>query len=114
MPVVFTLDDFRAEFHPNSETPSSFESNVTIETSEFTRNVLISMNNPLRYHGYTFYQASYAIDATGRETSTFAVVENRSRIVPYIGTAIIGIGLVIHFLQTLIYRKRSSLTEKNE
>ena len=114
LPVVLTLEDFQAEFHPNSETPTSFESNVTIETSEFSRNALISMNNPLRFAGYTFYQASYAIDATGRETSTFAVVENRSRLVPYIGTAVIGIGLVIHFLQTLTYRKRQSVTRNDD
>ena len=54
------------------------------------------------------------IDATGRETSTFAVVENRSRLVPYIGTAVIGIGLVIHFLQTLTYRKRQSVTRNDD
>ena len=114
LPVVLTLEDFQAEFHPNSETPTSFESNVTIETSEFSRNALISMNNPLRFAGYTFYQASYAIDATGRETSTFAVVENRSRLVPYIGTAVIGIGLVIHFLQTLTHRKRQSVTRNDD
>ena len=65
------------------------------------------MNHPLRHAGYTFYQASYAIDATGRETSTLAVVHNRSRVVPYVGTVVVGLGLAVHFIQTLALRRRS-------
>ena len=107
MPLILRLDDFRAEFHPNSDTPSSFESDVTVRTPRFTRSALISMNHPLRYAGYTFYQASYAIDATGRETSTLAVVHNRSRVVPYVGTLAVGLGLAVHFIQTLVLRRRT-------
>lgn len=107
MPMIVTLDDFRAEFHPNSDTPSSFESDVTLRTPELTRSARISMNNPLRYAGYTFYQASYAIDATGQETSTLAVVHNRSRLVPYFGTLLVGLGLAVHFIQTLVLRRRA-------
>ena len=113
MPLVLTLDDFRAEFHPNSDTPSSFESDVTLRTPEFTRKARISMNNPLRHAGYTFYQASYAIDATGQETSTLAVVHNRSRAVPYFGTLIVGVGLAVHFVQTLIVRRRGGRAPYN-
>ena len=65
------------------------------------------MNHPLRYAGYTFYQASYAIDATGRETSTLAVVHNRSRVVPYVGALAVGLGLAVHFIQTLVLRRRT-------
>ena len=108
MPLIVTLDDFRAEFHPNSDTPRSFESDVTLRTPELTRSARISMNHPLRYAGYTFYQASYAIDATGRETSTLAVVHNRSRVVPYAGTVVVGLGLAIHFVQTLALRRRTA------
>lgn len=106
MPLVVTLDDFRAEFHPNSDTPRSFESDVILSTPRFTRSARISMNHPLRHAGYTFYQASYAIDATGRETSTLAVVHNRSRVVPYVGTLVVGLGLAVHFVQTLVLRRR--------
>ncbi|MDE0446650.1 MAG: cytochrome c biogenesis protein ResB [Spirochaetaceae bacterium] len=106
MPLVVTLDDFRAEFHPNSDTPRSFESDVILSTPQFTRSARISMNHPLRHAGYTFYQASYAIDATGRETSTLAVVHNRSRVVPYVGTLVVGLGLAVHFVQTLVLRRR--------
>ena len=60
------------------------------------------MNKPLRFGGFTFYQASYEFDATGAAYSTLAVVENRGRIVPYVATAVIGIGLIVHFIQTLV------------
>ena len=106
MPLILTLDDFRADFHPNSDTPSSFESDVTLSTPQFTRSARISMNHPLRHAGYTFYQASYAIDATGQETSTLAVVHNRSRVVPYVGALVVGAGLAVHFIQTLVLRRR--------
>ena len=106
MPLVITLQDFRADFFPNSDTPESFESDVVVRTDGGTRPVRISMNNPLRYAGYTFYQASYAIDATGGESSTFAVVKSRTRLVPYVGTGILGLGLIVHFVQVLAKRPR--------
>ena len=106
MPLTMVLQDFRADFFPNSEVPRSFESDVLVSAPGSDRAVRISMNNPFRYEGYTFYQASYRIDATGSESSTFAVVENRSRLVPYIGTGILGLGLAVHFTQVLTKRTR--------
>lgn len=114
MPLILSLDDFRAEFHPNTDTPRSFESDVTLRTAQFTRRARISMNHPLRHGGYTFYQASYAIDATGRETSTLAVVHNRSRVVPYVGTLVVGVGLAVHFIQTLVLRGRRRSAAQRE
>lgn len=105
MPFILSLDDFRVQFYPNSDIPRSFESDVMLQTPKLTRRVRISMNHPLRYSGYTFYQASYAIDGTGQETSTLAVVHNRSRIVPYVGTIVVGAGLMIHFVLTLVLRR---------
>ena len=106
MPLTVTLQDFRAEFFPNSEVPRSFESDVLVTAPGSDRTVRISMNSPLRFEGYTFYQASYRIDATGGEWSTLAVVENRSRLVPYVGTGILGLGLAVHFTQVLAKRTR--------
>ena len=106
MPLTVTLQDFRAEFYPNSDVPASFESDVLVTAPGSDRTVRISMNSPFRFEGYTFYQASYRIDATGSEWSTLAVVENRSRLVPYIGTGILGLGLAVHFTQVLAKRTR--------
>ncbi len=109
LPALIGLRDFRAEFYPGTDTPRSFESDVVVEAPGTRRPVLISMNKPLRFDGFTFYQASYDFDAAGAAYSTLAVVENRGRIVPYVATALIAIGLAVHFVQTLVRpgRRRS-------
>ena len=102
LPALIGLEDFRAEFHPGTDTPRSFESDVILEAPGTRRPVRISMNKPLRFSGFTFYQASYEFDAAGAAYSTLAVVENRGRVVPYVATAVISIGLIVHFIQSLV------------
>ena len=113
LPALIGLEDFRAEFHPGTDTPRSFESDVVLEAPGTRRPVRISMNKPLRISGFTLYQASYEFDATGAAYSTLAVVRNRGRLVPYVATAIIGLGLIVHFVQTLVRpgRRRPSAVE---
>ncbi len=79
LPALIGLEDFRAEFYPGTDTPRSFESDVILEAPGTRRPVRISMNKPLRFSGFTFYQASYEFDASGAAYSTLAVVENRGR-----------------------------------
>lgn len=114
LPALIGLEDFRAEFHPGTDTPRSFESDVVLEAPGTRRPVRISMNKPLRVSGFTFYQASYEFDAIGAAYSTLAVVQNRGRVVPYVATAIIGLGLIVHFVQTLARpgRRRPSAVEQ--
>lgn len=114
LPALIGLQDFHAEFYPGTDTPRSFESDVILEAPGTRRPVLISMNKPLRFDGFTFYQASYDFDAAGAAYSTLAVVENRGRLVPYVATALIAIGLVVHFVQTLVRpgrRRRAAVPE---
>lgn len=114
LPALIGLEDFRAEFYPGTDTPRSFESDVIVQAPGTRRPVRISMNKPLRFDGFTFYQASYDFDAAGAAYSTFAVVENRGRIVPYVATALIAIGLTVHFVQTLVRpgRRRSAAVQE--
>ncbi len=97
-PFILTLNDFQMEKHPGTEIARSYESHVTIEHDRLKREVVISMNQPLRYKDFTFYQASYRIDEWGREASTLAVVKNSARILPYLSSLITFLGLVTHFL----------------
>ena len=94
------------EKHPNTEIARSYQSLVQIQNPHITRDVLISMNKPFRYKDFTVYQASYAIDAMGREISTLAVVQNIGRLMPYIASLITFIGLVVHFLVMGFYRRK--------
>ena len=72
------------------------------------REVLIYMNNPLRYAGLTFYQ--HQMDA-GRKTTGLLVVRNPSWQLPYISCALMTLGLCWQFLLHLggfIRRRRAT------
>ena len=107
LPFLLRLKDFTVEWHPNTEVASSYKSLVEIipppagslsAGGGSLREVLISMNKPLRYKNFTLYQASYSIDKFGRETSTLAVVKNTGRLLPYVATFMTFAGLALHFL----------------
>lgn len=103
-----TLRDFIRVLHPGTETPKSFESDITLHSDNTSRDLKIWMNNPLRYNGYTFFQASFSIDQSG-ELSTFAVVTNPGRLIPYISSLMVFGGMLIHFvLHFLGYVKRTA------
>jgi len=63
------------------------------------REVLIYMNNPLRYAGETFYQASFDPDDHG---SVLQVVRNPTWLTPYFSCVLVATGLLIQFLSHLI------------
>jgi hypothetical protein len=103
-----TLRDFVRTLHPGTETPKSFESDVSLNHHGSSRDLKIWMNNPLRYEGYTFFQASFSIDQTG-ELSTFAVVTNPGRVLPYVSSLMVFGGMLLHFiLHFLGYVKRTA------
>lgn len=108
LPFSITLNDFKKEVHPGTDTPSSFESDVDIVRNDFNQRARIYMNHPLRYRDYTLYQASYSIDEMGRERSTFATVKNSGRLLPYITSLVTFFGLAFHFLMGGINRKKKS------
>jgi hypothetical protein len=105
LPFTLKLDDFKMEMHPGTQTAKSYESHVTIEHDGLKRSTVISMNKPLRFNDWTLYQASYSIDASGREYSTLAVVQNWGRVLPYVASLLTFAGLSIHFLSMALVRK---------
>ncbi|MBD3419749.1 MAG: hypothetical protein GF398_06490 [Chitinivibrionales bacterium] len=109
LPFDITLMEFTKEVHGGTDIPSSFESTVALTDANLSRDIRIYMNNPLRYDDLTFYQASYAVDpATGREMSTFAVVKNAGRLLPYISSIAVFLGLVLHFALMLVRSSHST------
>jgi|TARA_B110000037_G_scaffold223120_1_gene302353 hypothetical protein len=101
LPSQIELLDFKHDRYPGTEIPFNFSSKVNIigETSGDERSTLIYMNHPLRYAGYTFFQASFAENDT---MSMFQVVKNPGRLIPYVACAIISIGLLYQFGFSLI------------
>ncbi|HVS53321.1 MAG TPA: cytochrome c biogenesis protein CcsA [Opitutaceae bacterium] len=95
-PFAITLLATQHDVYPGTDIPKNYSSRVRIVTpdSHDDHDVLIYMNNPLRYGGLTFYQ--YQMDA-GHNTSVLQVVRNPSWIVPYIACTMMALGLVIQF-----------------
>jgi hypothetical protein len=93
-----TLMDFRHDKYTGTEIPKNFSSQVRLKnprTGE-DREVLIYMNNPLRYKGLTFYQASF--DRTDERVTILQVVRNPAWLTPYFACVLVGIGLLVQFL----------------
>ncbi|HXQ82370.1 MAG TPA: cytochrome c biogenesis protein ResB [Opitutaceae bacterium] len=96
-PYSLTLEKFSHDIYPGTDIPKNFSSRVRINPAGGGegREVLIYMNNPLRYDGLTYYQASFE---NNDKTTILQVVRNPSWLVPYIACAAIGLGLVVQFL----------------
>ena len=93
---AFTLLEFSHERYIGTEIPRAFASRLRLspDSGGEPREVRISMNNPLRYGGLTYYQAGFENDD---RTSVIQVVRNPSWLVPYIACALMGLGLLIQF-----------------
>ena len=103
VPLEITLIDFKEVLHPGTDIAKSYSSDVTLNTDDLKRNVLISMNEPLRHREYTFFQSAF--NRSGQtESSTFAVVKNYGRLFPYISSIVMCIGLLLHLSMMTIYR----------
>lgn len=106
LPISIQLVDFKKQEHTGTQIAKSYESLVRIEDQNGSRKVKISMNKPLRHGPYTFYQASFSLDEAGNELSTFAIVKNHGRLLPYIFSLLISLGLAVYFLFKLLRFKQ--------
>jgi hypothetical protein len=100
-PFSLTLKNFSHDLYLGTDIPKNFSSRVEInrpDTGE-NREVLIYMNNPLRYAGETYYQASFFPDDSG---TVLQVVRNPSWLTPYVACVMVAAGLVIQFLSHLV------------
>lgn len=103
VPLEITLIEFEEVLHPGTDIAKSYSSEVTLNTDDLKRNVLISMNEPLRHREYTFFQSAF--NRSGQtESSTFAVVKNYGRLFPYISSIVMCVGLLLHLSMMTIYR----------
>jgi hypothetical protein len=105
---ALTLLNFEHDRYAGTDIPKNFSSRVRLidfQRGE-NRDVLISMNDPLRYRGYTFYQAGFD---NNDKTSIFQVVKNPAMLLPYIACGLVALGLVAQFSMHLFgfVKKRS-------
>ncbi|HZV34400.1 MAG TPA: cytochrome c biogenesis protein ResB [Verrucomicrobiae bacterium] len=100
-PFSLELLKFNHAIYKGTDIPKDFSSRVRLrrpDTGE-DREVLIYMNNPLRYGGKTFYQASYDPDDRG---TVLQVVRNPGWLTPYFSCALMALGMLIQFLSHLV------------
>ena len=95
------VDDFRRELHAGTTMAASFESDVTKIEDGAEEKIRIWMNHPLRRRGFTFFQASWGTGPNDRLFTVFEVVRNPADQGPLVACIIIGIGMLIQFLQKL-------------
>jgi hypothetical protein len=96
-----TLKEFQMGTYPGTQRAASYQSIVSLEDS--TEHV-ISMNEPLKSNGLTFYQASFSSGPDGRpEASILSVNFDPGRWLKYLGSLIISLGII-----WLFYDKRKA------
>lgn len=119
LPFTITLDKFTHELHPRTQMARTFMSDVTKTESGVEQAIKITMNEPLRHEGYTFYQASWQPADPARGTpvkSTLAVVKDPADRIPLYSCIVITLGLVLHFCLKLSrhLRRESRRLESRE
>ena len=94
------LLNFKITNYQGSNKAKSYESQVEMEDGA---QILISMNEPLKYRGWTFYQSSFIEpeEADDSYVSVLSVNRDPGRFLKYIGSALIVIGIIL-----LFYRRK--------
>jgi len=108
-PFALSLLHFAHDRYAGTDIPKNFSSRIRLIDFERNENreVLISMNDPLRYRGFTFYQSGFDNDD---KTTILQVVKNPAMILPYIACGLVALGLVTQFSMHLLgfVKKRST------
>ncbi len=95
-PYSLTLLKVTHDIFPGSDIPKNFASRVRLQSADGhdNREVVIYMNNPLRYQGLTYFQ--YQMDSA-KDESVLQVVSNPSWTLPYVACVTMALGMVIQF-----------------
>ena len=109
-PFSLTLLKFSHDRYAGTQIPKNFSSQLRLVTPDGKddREVLIYMNNPLRYGGLTFYQAGFE---NNDRTTVLQVVRNPSWLFPYVACTLMGLGLLYQFsfhLVGFVRRRRTA------
>ena len=95
LPFSLKLNDFVLERYPGSNSPSSYESHITLTDKELGLNEdhKIFMNNVLKHRGYRFYQSSYDQDEKGTILSVNKDLAGTT--ITYLGYFLLFLGILL-------------------
>jgi hypothetical protein len=108
VPFGLRLENFVMRRHPGTSDPAEYSSYVAKVEAGSERTIHITMNQPLRHRGFTFFQSSFGEVETRPDgsltsaESVFAVVENPADKVPLIACIVIGAGLLLHMVRKFV------------
>lgn len=105
LPFEFVLTKFKMDKDPGTNNPASYESFVRLFSESGPTDHHIYMNNPLKYKGFTFYQASYSQDPSGNYASTLSANIDPGRALKYLGSLLLVLGAMWHY--QLNYRSKA-------
>ncbi len=105
-PFTLTLLEFRFDRYIGTDIPKNYSSRLMLNDPErgVSREVVIRMNEPLRYRGEAFFQSSFTPDEKG---TILQVVRNPGWLLPYISCVLVTLGMLVHFgiyLSTFLVR----------
>ncbi|MFT5425050.1 MAG: hypothetical protein ACI89L_002857 [Phycisphaerales bacterium] len=112
-PYSLFLTKFNHDLYPGTQIPKNFSSDLRLKHPEenVDRALSVSMNNPLRYAGETFFQSGWIPGAQQGDPdrgTVLMVVRNPGWTIPYIACALGTIGLALQFGSSLSrFLKRS-------
>ena len=100
-PFAIKLLQFSHDRYAGTDIAKNFASRIRLldPSRHEDREARIFMNNPLRYRGFTFYQAGFD---NNDQTTVLQVAQNPSWLVPYISCALIVAGMLVQFGMHLI------------
>ena len=101
-PYTITLLKFRNDKYRGTDIPMNFSSKIHLSDPKRgeDRDVVIRMNEPLRYAGETYFQAGF--DPNNDKVTVLQVVKNPAAITPYLACSLVALGLLIQFLMHLV------------
>jgi hypothetical protein len=100
LPFALFLEKFGIDYYEGTQNPKEYASKVRILTGQTTQPsdlITISMNQPLRQNGYTFYQSSYIPEDPRPTTSVFSVGNDPGIVLKYGGSIILILGTILLF-----------------
>jgi uncharacterized membrane protein len=112
MPFEVKLDDFIAEFHPGTSRPEKFISDIRRVENGQESKVRISMNEPMRYEGFTFFQARYETRPGDEMYSVFEIVKNPADKWPEYSLYVVAFGMLVTFLTKLFGHLQSAAKKR--
>lgn len=112
LPFEVHLKKFSKLDYPGTNTPMSYESLVSM--NDEPTDILISMNEPYKKDGYTLYQSSFIMNPNEAPVSIFSVNKDPGRILKYLGSLILSLGIIIFTLMKSRVGKNNKGPHKHE